>query len=277
MAKVCPIDKLANIVLASDGSIYSEGAVREAIGLAKKCNTRLIAMAVVEANPEYASIAPDLLEKEELEAKKILEAIEQRASAEGVTVETVAHEGENAWQYIINEAEKQNAEMIVMGRRGRTGMAKVAMGSVTAKVVGHASCDVLVVPKAARIECDTILIATDGSSHSDAAAREGIAMAEKCDGRVIAFSSVSSDSDKAMAEANVSAVRQKAEDAGVAVTTKTAVGKSYMEIIKAAKDEDADMIVVGCHGRTGLAHLLMGSVAERVIGLADTAVLVACG
>ena len=51
-------------------------------------------------------------------------------------------------------------------------------------------------------------------------------------------------------------------------------GKNYVEIVEKAKEKGASLIVVGCHGRTGLGRLLMGSVTERVIGHAPCAVLV---
>ena len=50
-------------------------------------------------------------------------------------------------------------------------------------------------------------------------------------------------------------------------------GIPYIEIIKAAKDLSADLIVMGTHGRTGLEHILIGSVAERVIQKASCPVL----
>jgi nucleotide-binding universal stress UspA family protein len=51
------------------------------------------------------------------------------------------------------------------------------------------------------------------------------------------------------------------------------VGAPFLEIINAAQSEVADLIVMGTHGRTGLAHVLMGSVAERVVNKAPCPVL----
>ncbi|MBV8773432.1 MAG: universal stress protein [Deltaproteobacteria bacterium] len=51
------------------------------------------------------------------------------------------------------------------------------------------------------------------------------------------------------------------------------VGAPFLEIIHAAQSEAADLIVMGTHGRTGLAHVLMGSVAERVVNKAPCPVL----
>jgi nucleotide-binding universal stress UspA family protein len=64
-----------------------------------------------------------------------------------------------------------------------------------------------------------------------------------------------------------------AERRGVAVMTRMATGIPSEEIIAAARTEDSDLIVVGTRGKTGLAHVLLGSTAERVIRGAPCPVL----
>ncbi len=51
------------------------------------------------------------------------------------------------------------------------------------------------------------------------------------------------------------------------------IGNPYLEIVKVAKEKGADLIVLGTHGRTGLAHVLIGSVAEKVVHNAPCPVL----
>ena len=51
----------------------------------------------------------------------------------------------NAYEKIVDIADEQNADIIFMGSHGRTGIKKLLMGSVTEKVIGHASCPVIVV------------------------------------------------------------------------------------------------------------------------------------
>jgi nucleotide-binding universal stress UspA family protein len=62
-------------------------------------------------------------------------------------------------------------------------------------------------------------------------------------------------------------------DSGVKARGLMRVGAPFLEIIHAAQSESADLIVMGTHGRTGLAHVLMGSVAERVVNKAPCPVL----
>ena len=68
-------------------------------------------------------------------------------------------------------------------------------------------------------------------------------------------------------------LKSRAERRGIAVTTRVATGIPSEEVITAARAEDSDLIVVGTRGKTGLAHVLLGSTAERVIRGAPCPVL----
>ena len=68
-------------------------------------------------------------------------------------------------------------------------------------------------------------------------------------------------------------LKGRAEQRGIAVTTRVATGIPSEEVITAARAEDSDLIVVGTRGKTGLAHVLLGSTAERVIRGAPCPVL----
>jgi nucleotide-binding universal stress UspA family protein len=62
-------------------------------------------------------------------------------------------------------------------------------------------------------------------------------------------------------------------DGGLKARSLLKVGSPFLEIIHTAKGENADLIVMGTHGRTGIVHVLMGSVAERVVQKAHCPVL----
>ena len=141
----CPITGLKKILLATDGSIYSEAALREAMNLAKVCSAKLSVISVIEVNPEYETLAPQIIEMAEEETRQLLESVKDCAAREGIDCETIVHEGEDPYQFIVEEAEKRQVDMIVMGSHGRTGLKRLLMGSVTGKVIGHAPCSVLVV------------------------------------------------------------------------------------------------------------------------------------
>lgn len=296
MADICPISRVERLLLSTDGSEFSEGAVREAIRLAKRCSSTLNAISVIETNPEYSTLAPQLVEKAEKDVRQHLEAVQSRAKAEGVSCGIVSYEGEDSYRYIVDEASKLKASMIIMGRRGKKGLKRLVMGSTTARVIGHSPCSVLVVPRAAEVGFRNVLLATDGSTYSAAAASEAIGIAKLNKSRLTVISVVPAElatptdvdfgmgqrekiADQVMrdAEKNAKTVKEAAQKEGVETKAFVMTGRPADAIIETAKETGADLIVVGSHGRTGLDRLLMGSIAERVIVLSDSAVLVVKG
>lgn len=273
-ALVCPTARMEKLMVATDGSKYSESAIREAISLAKICSSDLIAVSVVKTNLEFDSVLPQFVEKAEQEAIKHLESVKARATKEGVNCITVVSLSEEPYEDIVRHASKNNADMIIMGTHGITDMKRLMMGSVTALVIGHAPCNILVLPLNARVECRNVLIATDGSKYSDAAASEALGIAKRCGSSLVVISVASSDTEIASAGDNVNKVIEAAEREAIKAKPVVTAGKPYEAIIETSKQEKADLIVVGSHGRTGLARLLMGSVTERVIGHTEAAVLV---
>ncbi len=67
-------------------------------------------------------------------------------------------------------------------------------------------------------------------------------------------------------------VKEKAGE-GSKTSTHLVEGIPYLEIVAAAKEHQADLVVVGTHGRTGLSHMFLGSVAERVVRSSEVPVL----
>ena len=84
-------------------------------------------------------------------------------------------------------------------------------------------------------------------------------------------------STKAYARKNIDALAARAKKAGVRVKTLLLEGLPHERIAAAAKSARADIIVMGTHGRTGLAHFFVGSVAERVVASAPCPVMTVRG
>ena len=273
-ALACPTARMGNLMVATDGSKYGESAVREAIRLAKICSSNLIAVSVVKTNIEFDSVLPQFVEKKEKEAIKHLESVKAQAAEEGINCVTIVSRNEEPYEDIVHLASKNNIYMIIMGTHGRSEMKRLMMGSVTAKVIGHASCNILVLPLNAKVECKNVLIAIDGSKYSEAAASEALGIAKRCGSSIIVLSVALSDAELTATQDNVNKVSEAAAKEDIKTTSIVTKGKPYESIIETAKQKDVDVIVVGSHGRTGLARLLMGSVAERVIGLSESAVMV---
>ncbi len=273
-AAVCPVGKLEKVLLATDYSDYSEGAIREAIKFASKCSSSIYACMTLQTNPEYETIGSNVFEKEEAEATAYLKSIRTRATKVGVACEPILLESMDASQAIVDEATNKKVDMIVIGRRGYKGLVKALMGEVAAKVIAHAPCKVLVVPKAAQIEYRNILVATDGSTHANAAVSETIAIAKRCGSHVIALSAIRDESEREEAKNIANKAVEMAQKDGVSAEAVIPLGKSFNVIVETAGGRGVDLIVMGAYGKTGVKKLLMGSSTEKVIGTAGCAVLV---
>lgn len=270
----CPTGKAEKLLLSTDGSDYSEGAIREAISFAKKCSSRLCAMSVIETNPEYETIGAQQLEKQDVKLLNHLDSVRQRAAAEGVTCDVFLCHREQPHECIVEEARKRQADMVIIGRRGVKGLKRLFVGEVAAKVISAAPCKVLVVPREARIGYRRILIATDGSDDSTAAVSEGIGIARRCGSDVIALSVARSDREVQRARDLADAVVDAARREGLAAEGIAPKGKADEKIVEVAGGHSADLIVMGTFGSTGIGDLLMGAVTERVIGSAGCGVMV---
>jgi nucleotide-binding universal stress UspA family protein len=142
----------ARIVVGTDGSETAKQAVREATELAKQTGASLDLVSAFEPVPSSR------LREERLEAPTDLEhavnphedvdAILREASGEvegaGLKVRTFARQGEPA-DAILDVAEEENADLIVVGNKGMTGAKRFLLGSVPNKVSHHAPCSVLII------------------------------------------------------------------------------------------------------------------------------------
>ncbi|WP_101297874.1 universal stress protein [Halegenticoccus soli] len=134
---------------------------------------------------------------------------------------------------------------------------------------------------------DTILLPTDGSDGSRAAADHAFDLARRYDASVHVLYVADTTRDSvttigvddvidALEEEGERAVKDLARDsAPIGVETETAVvqGRPHAAILDYAEDVEADLVVMGTHGRQGLDRLLLGSVTERVVRTSPVPVL----
>ncbi len=275
------------ILVAIDGSESSKHALRESFKLAtdEKCW-----LTVVSVIPQYegdlgATWISNVNEAMKKPCQIALSEAENMAKKERVLIKTVCEEGE-IYERIVDIADAENSDLIVMGRKGMSKLSKALVGSVTARVIGHSQKDVLVVPNDASIGWKSIVFATDGSKYSEAATNKVIDFAKSYGSDVKVISAVDV-TEEFMARAPgavedlvkkakeiVEDVKRKASSEGIKAEGIVREGDAYKVIVNIAKKQKANAIIMGSHGRTGLRRLLMGSVTERVIGHAPCPVLV---
>ena len=151
------------ILVAIDGSDSGMHALRESFKLAANEKSWITVTSVV---PQYTGDLSmvgvgnvmDSMRKPCLDA---LSEAEKAAEAEGALIKTVCEEGET-YERIVDLAEAENCDLIVMGRRGLRRFEKALMGSVTARVIGYSHRDILVVPRESGFAGQRIFVATEG-------------------------------------------------------------------------------------------------------------------
>ncbi len=279
--------KFNKILVAVDGSEASRNALRQSFKLAfdeKKWIT------VVAINPPYQGDlslvgVSNISEVLKGPGEKNLEEARQIAEAENASIKTRLEEGE-PFQKIVDVAEEERCELIVMGRRGISDIQRALMGSVTSKVIGSFMGRTLVVPEGTPLGWNTILVATDGSKFSDAAVDEAI-NCSKSYGASLSIVNVVYTNDEFLANApdvvekmvekaktGLNEVRTRAQKEGVNAEVFVREGEPYQIIVDLAKELNVDTIVMGSHRKSGLKRIFMGSVTSMVIGHAPCPVMV---
>ncbi len=139
------------------------------------------------------------------------------------------------------------------------------------------------------MQINKILVPFDFSERSEKSLRWAVGMAEKWQAHLLLFHVVSAPTplmateafyDMAQLEADLQQDADRgikevaAKEKTVNIETEVRVGEPFWDICRTAEEGEVDLIVMGSHGRTGLAHVLLGSVAERVVRHAPCPVLV---
>jgi nucleotide-binding universal stress UspA family protein len=279
----------SNLLVGVDGSDASLHAFTEGVRLARH-DVRLVAVSVA---PKYNG---DLRLVGVQDAGKLirqpcdaaLSRCEAAAKAAGVEVKTICALGQ-PYARLVELAEEENSDLIIIGAKGLTSLKYSSMGSVARKVIGFTPKDVLVVPSGAKVGWGHILLATDLSANCEGAENRALelALTYESDLTIVSVMELPTCLYGEVGELGCripedrTAILQNLQDQAVSwgITARTVIkqGESASAIIAAAKDVGAEVIVMGSHGRTGLTRLLMGSITEKVIGAGVCPVLVVKG
>lgn len=219
-----------------------------------------------------------------------------RLTADGRLAKGVVLHGRPA-SLLVEEAARAQADLVIMGSRGRGGIASLLLGSVSAEVVDNAPCPVLV----ARTGPITgLVLAVDGSEAADAAESVVSTWPIFADLPVHvvsvtvgmepvefgaappAYHKAAADHAAAYAEesqdhtrmATDAAARLRAAGLQADPTMRTSPDSAATEIVRFAAETGSELIVMGSRGRTGIARLALGSVARNVLYGSPTSVLI---
>lgn len=204
------------------------------------------------------------------------------------------------YQEIVRLAREIDADLIAHSTRGHSGLKRLLLGSTAERVVRNAPCPVLVARKQEQkskaatksFAIRTILVPTDFSRCSLAGTEYAAFLARKLNATLRLFHAMYPytnyvfvdragvrlsglvEAVKETARQEMDALKQMDFLRGLPVQTEILPGPAVDEICAAAGGSNVDLIVISTHGRTGLQHALIGSVAEHVVRYAECPVMV---
>lgn len=290
------------LLLATDGSKFSDAAMQAVIAQVKRGETEVRVIHVVdtmyEPFPEMTAYDVQARHAPNLQrgpAEALVEATAELLRAKGLKATALVAWGDPRPK-IIEAAKEWPADMIVLGSHGRTGIEAFLMGSVSDAVARHAPCSVEIVrtTKGRRLhQALRILLAVDDSACSDAAVNAvttqfnphgpevkiiqvlepfPVEAAEKIGTKNYPDFAAARLKLRDQAKQRLSKIAEGLVGAGFKATHLVEEGDPKDALLDQAGRWPADLIVVGSHGLRGVRRFLMGSVSEAVAHYAECSV-----
>jgi nucleotide-binding universal stress UspA family protein len=279
---------ITNILVPLDGSELAERALPYATALARASDGTLMLLQAVDAiglarRPEDE---PDPLTR--------LQASVATLRAGGVKAEPyLSHRYmEEVGQAIARSARERAADLIVMSTHGRGGLGRWIYGSVADAVLREAAVPVLLIPAACERRWPTdrtprILVPLDGSDLAATALGPAVELADLLGAELLllrvippapyleGYYYVEAEEEQQLAEARsaLEALAERLRTDRRNVEVRTVLGYPSSEVASIAREEDLDLIAMATHGRTGLARVVMGSVASGTLQRAERPIL----
>ena len=296
---------IRRILCPVDFSRFSRHALEQAVALARESAAEIMALhacavaPVTEVVHVGASIPfePARLTQEVRQAvTRQLTEFTHEVDAGGLLIVQKVHEREPVTA-IVEAAEGWPADLIVMGTHGRSGFERLWLGSVTEKVLRKAPCPVLTVPPRLShvkhaLTFSRILCAIDFSAASLRALEYAASLAAAEGPGVHALNVVELLTEGGglrdatvldtpdfrgellrFARERLHAAIPDALRAACPITESVTMGKAYREILRIAREQESDLIVLGVQGRSGADLFLFGSTTQHVVRQAECPVM----
>ena len=273
---------MKKIIVPIDFSEHSEYALKAAAKLAKKNNAELLALHMLEMSDVMLTSSEDLQNQKAIFFFKLAEQrftdFLKKDYLKGVTVIPIVKHFK-VFSEVNDVAKKNNADMIVMGSHGSSGMKEFFVGSNTERVVRHAEIPVLVVKKdLPEIDFEVVVYACDFSIDSIEPYLKAKKMIESMNAKMyLVHVNLPNDRFKSSLEIEQGVVSflNKAEGNLDKMESIHYISDYTVEegILNFSNKVGADLIAIPTHGRKGLAHFFEGSISEDIANHATLPVM----
>jgi nucleotide-binding universal stress UspA family protein len=294
------------IMVPTDGSGFDREAIRVALRIAERTDAKVLLVRVLENGAFFAmssaddgaSVSDELLHSERDTALSELYALAAECRAMSKAEITVdLHAGPIA-DVLEGYARRHGADLIVISTHGRSGLARLSLGSVTDKLIRHTTIPVLVVkPSTSYLNPQLtaafkrIIVPLDGSTLAEQILPRVLSLAKLENAEITLLHVLVPhtysqkeivdlnlpwwDKDVSLGRAYLFRIAAGIRRNGVVVTTDIVLGANVAQAIgDFASKEKADLIAIATHGRGGLARMIRGSVADAVMHSSRLSMLV---
>jgi nucleotide-binding universal stress UspA family protein len=284
---------IKHLLVPLDGSILAESVLPTAASLAKKINTEITFIHIIEKDaPQQVHGQSHLTSPEQ--AAEYLKSIADMEIFKGLSISAHVHEeGEkNIPLSIAQHSKELNQDLVVMCTHGSSGLHGMLFGSIAQQVIALGKIPVLLInPSKEKIKSvsrfNNFLIPLDGNPDHEQALDFASGLAKICKANIhllVAiphFGNMSGgftqtnrllpgtttqmmDMIVSDAEEYLGKLRKELEQKGIKATTQASRDNPANAIIKAAKDINADLIILATHGTKGAEALLEGSITPKI-------------
>jgi nucleotide-binding universal stress UspA family protein len=269
---------MKTILVPTDFSEQADYALQFAVQLARKSGkTEVLVLHILEGLEQHSFNTmgevdmghgeTEVLMKELMKrSKERLNDLINQEEFQGVSITGRVDVG-NPYKGISSEIARCKAELVVMGTKGASGLEEVLIGSNTEKVVRYSNCPVITLKASAELgKIKNIVFATNLTEDQSHVVQE-LKKVQELTGAALHLVKINTPNhfhtDKQMKDE----FRRFVDKYGFEDYTTNIYNDATEEdgIIAFAEDRNADLIAIGTHGRTGLLHLLSGSIAEDLV------------
>ncbi|SHF72171.1 Nucleotide-binding universal stress protein, UspA family [Flavobacterium fluvii] len=262
---------MKRILVPTDFSIYSKEALKLASQIARKHDSEIILLHMLEL-PHQGSdpmgggkTIPEIMLYKEM-AISNLEELMDSDYLKGINV-SEAVEFKSVHKGILDSCEKNNVDLIIMGSHGTSGFDELLIGSNAEKVVRYSKIPVLVVKKEAKdFKAKNFVFASDFSKETRKPFRKMLEFAKIFDSNLYLVMISTPNSFKTTHDAE-RIIRDFVANYEIENYSTHLYNDTNIEngIINFANTVDADLIGICTHGRTGLSHFFNGSIGEELV------------
>ncbi|MEO5333733.1 MAG: universal stress protein [Magnetococcus sp. YQC-5] len=268
------MDPYKVILLATDGSEFSAGVERVGMEMALQHQSQLyvLRLLLAEAGTDAAIV-------EEQDAALNLDRVTEQCAQRGIECIPLIKHAEEPSQGILSAAKEVGAQLVILGRRGRRGLAKFMVGDATTRIIDKAECSVLVVPRLFSYWTNGVVLAMDpDQTDGDHAAHGAFRLAQAAN-LPLTILMVTEEREEERREVYQTVNRLVAMAKLQNITTEGLVQSGDVDdvILEVARQRSGDIIVCEPRDRSVIDRLFNNNKLVHLIGKAHCPVLVMQG